>query len=122
MLILSRNAPQAASSRLRTHQYIPYLREAGAAADAVAPLFDATYLQHLYAADGRRHTLDGTKACLRRLRALLGTCLSVVWVEKEHFCFLSASFKTLLGVPWVVDYVDATFHTYDHHRRGAECV
>ena len=121
VLILSRHAPQAASSRLRTHQYIPYLREAGAKV-SVAPFFDATYLQRVYAAGGRRHALDVAKAYLRRLRALFGVRrYSAIWVEKELFPFLPAPFEallSLLGVPWVVDYDDATFHSYDHHHRG----
>jgi glycosyltransferase involved in cell wall biosynthesis len=121
VLILSRHAPQAASSRLRTYQYIPYLRAAGAEI-SVAPFFDAAYLQQLYAENSRRRYVEVGKAYIRRLRALFGVRrYSVVWVEKELFPFLPASFEAflrLMRVPYVVDYDDATFHTYDHHRRS----
>lgn len=119
VLILSRHAPLAASSRLRTHQYIPYLRAAGAEV-SVEPFFDAAYLQQLYSENTRRYIEVG-KAYLRRLTALFGARrYSVVWIEKELFPFLPASFEAffkLMRAPCVVDYDDATFHTYDHHRR-----
>jgi glycosyltransferase involved in cell wall biosynthesis len=118
--ILSRHSPQAASSRLRTIQFIPYLEAAGAEVQ-VFPFFDQSYLQALYRTGGRR-IQDITRAYLRRLLALRATRgASVVWVEKELFPFLpgtAESLLTCLGVPYVVDYDDATFHVYDQHRSG----
>jgi glycosyltransferase involved in cell wall biosynthesis len=119
VLMLSRHEPEAASSRLRTFQYLPYLRASGAAV-TVVPFFDTAYLRHLYGSGGHRRGPDVLAAYARRLRALTTVRRhSVVWVEKEVFPFLPASFERLLGWlgrPWVVDYDDATFHTYDRHR------
>lgn len=121
VLVLSRHESQAASSRLRTFQYIPQLRAAGAEV-TVSPFFDSAYLHHLYASGGRRRRGDVIAAYLRRLRAVLSVRrYSVVWVEKEVFPFLPDPFERMLhaiGVPYVVDYDDATFHTYDAHRSG----
>lgn len=119
VLILSRHEPQAASSRLRTFQFIPQLRAAGAAV-TVSPFFSSNYLKALYSSGGRRRTGDVAAAYLRRFRAMQAVRRhSVVWVEKEVFPFLPGPFEAmfrLAGVPYVVDYDDATFHTYDAHR------
>jgi glycosyltransferase involved in cell wall biosynthesis len=117
VLILSRHSPLAASSRLRTHQYIPYLESRGAHVTA-APFFDRPYLQKFYAS-GRRSALDVARAYARRIAALAKVRqASVVWVEKELFPFaprFAEAILSRLGVPYVVDYDDAIFHTYDDH-------
>lgn len=120
VLILSRHHPRAASSRLRTYQYIPYLEAMGWSVRA-SHFFDEAYLRSLYRSGGRRAG-DVARAYLRRVRALLSLRqASVVWVEKEVFPFLPGLAESLLarsGVPYVVDYDDATFHTYDLHRHA----
>ncbi len=120
ILILSRYAELGASSRLRTFQYIPYLEAQGAAVE-VAPFFDDDYLESFYATGNRQpgHVL---RAYLRRWRAMASARrASVVWVEKEIFPFLPAVFEGILaraGIPYVVDYDDAAFHTYDRSRHA----
>jgi glycosyltransferase involved in cell wall biosynthesis len=118
VLILSRHEPMAASSRLRTHQFIPALQAAGATVETSA-FFDETYLQALYRSGGRR-AADVARAYARRFRALRKVRkASVVWVEKEVFPYLPGGVEALLprmGIPYVVDYDDATFHLYDRHR------
>lgn len=117
VLILSRHNEKAASSRLRTIQYIPHLEAAGARV-SVAPFFDQTYLETFYKSN-KRHWHDVAMAYPRRLRALLtARHYSVIWAEKEIFPFLPGWAEGILGwlgVPYVVDYDDATFHTYDQH-------
>ncbi|MBS0444564.1 MAG: glycosyltransferase family 4 protein [Proteobacteria bacterium] len=117
ILLLSRYGEQAASSRLRTLQYLPYLRQAGIDVE-VASFFDDRYLDHLYRSGSRRVT-DVFRAYAHRFARLLSARRhAVVWVEKEVFPFLSGSFEALLRLaraPWVVDYDDAIFHTYDLH-------
>ncbi len=117
VLILSRHARQAASSRLRTYQYIPYLRARGARVTSV-PFFDESYLGRLYRSRGRG-ALDVLRAYSRRASALPGIRrASVVWIEKELFPYLPGFIESLpsrLGVRYVVDYDDATFHTYDNN-------
>lgn len=116
VLILSRHSTLAASSRLRTHQYIPFLESRGAHV-TVAPFFDRPYLQNLYAS-GKRNVLDVARAYARRITALARVRrASVVWIEKELFPFAPGFVEALLprlGVPYVVDYDDAIFHTYDN--------
>lgn len=118
VLILSRHVPDAASSRLRTFQYIPFLEAAGATV-STRSFFDATYLTNLYI-QGERNRLNVARAYLRRLKdSFHARRYSVVWLEKELFPYLPGFFErelTLLGIPYVVDYDDASFHTYDQHR------
>lgn len=120
VLVLSRHEPQAASSRLRTFQYVPALRLAGAEV-TISPFFDSTYLAHLYTTRGGRRLGDVARAYARRLMAVLTGIAGhdVVWIEKEVFPYLPGWLEALIrlsGVPYVVDYDDATFHTYDRHR------
>jgi glycosyltransferase involved in cell wall biosynthesis len=119
VLILSRHEPQAASSRLRTFQYIPALQAAGAEV-CNRPFFDAKYLRRLYGTRSRG-SADLLRAYALRAAALWDARRhDVVWVEKELLPFAPPWFEghlARLGVPYVVDYDDATFHTYDEHRR-----
>jgi glycosyltransferase involved in cell wall biosynthesis len=116
-LILSRHARQAASSRLRTYQYIPFLKARGACVTSV-PFFDEPYLDRLYSSGGRG-MFDVLRAYSRRMSVLPSIRrASVVWIEKEVFPFLPGFIESLpsrLGVRYVVDYDDATFHTYDNN-------
>ncbi len=117
VVILSRHTRQAGSSRLRTHQYIPFLEAQGA--DVVSmPFFNDSYLNKLYVS-GRREAWDVARAYARRLLSLATMRrASVVWIEKEIFPFIPGIVEALpshLGVRYVVDYDDATFHTYDQH-------
>lgn len=118
LLILSRYDRLGASSRVRSFQYIPFLEEAGIQV-RVAPFFDDRYLCRLYAT-GKRRMREVLPRYLKRLGVILASRrYSVVWVEKETFPFLPAMFERLLvnfKIPYIVDYDDATFHTYDQHR------
>jgi glycosyltransferase involved in cell wall biosynthesis len=118
ILLLSRHAPQAASSRLRTFQFISHLEAAGAQV-TVMPFFDQAYLDTLYRTGGR-HLWNLARAYLRRVRTLADIHrFSIVWIEKELFPFFPSAAESILarlGVPYVVDYDDAIFHTYDQHR------
>lgn len=120
ILILSRYSQTGASSRLRTHQFISYLEAAGAQV-TVSSFFDDTYLIKLYRS-GERRVRDIACAYLRRTRICAKIRkYDVVWVEKEVFPFLPSAFESLLfrsGTPYVVDYDDAIFHTYDLHKSG----
>lgn len=120
VLVLSRHEPQGASSRLRTFQYIKYLKAAGA--DVVnAPFFDEKYLRRLYVSRDRG-AKDVLRAYLLRLKVLLQARhkFHVAWIEKETLPFgpgLLEGWLGWLGLPYIVDYDDATFHTYDEHPR-----
>lgn len=118
VLLLSRHTRLGASSRVRSIQFIPGLREYGIHVDA-APLFNDDYLDRLYS--GRRRRVTPIAAEFgRRLWTLVRGGYDLVWVEKEAFPWLPAMAERALhasGTPYVVDYDDATFHDYDRHRR-----
>lgn len=118
LLLLSRYGPLGASSRLRMYQFTPALEAAGFEI-TVSPLFSDHYVESLYAT-GSRPRLEIFLGYLRRLKILLQVKqFDVVWVEKELFPYLPGMFEHSLArlkVPYVVDYDDAVFHTYDQHR------
>lgn len=119
VLILSRYDRQGASSRLRTLQYIPYLKASGLEVET-ASLFDAAYLGDLYG--GRRSMGRIAAQYLARLRKLRTTARpDVIWLEKEALPWLPWALERVSlpkGVPIVADYDDAIFHRYDTHRFG----
>lgn len=118
VLALTRYGSRGASSRLRFLQYGPYLERAGASVTVSPFLNDETFDR--FVVKKERHISDILPAYARRLRAVLTVRrYSLVWVEKEVFPFLPCDLYSLLsasGVPYVVDYDDAIFHTYDRHR------
>jgi glycosyltransferase involved in cell wall biosynthesis len=115
-LLLARHGALSASTRQRHLQYIPYLMSQGIQVD-VHTLLDDAYLEAFYA--GGRAWPSLVRAFLSRLRMLLhARRYDVLWIEKELFPFLPSWFEQVLstaGVPYVVDYDDATFHRYDAH-------
>lgn len=115
-LLLARHGGLSASTRQRHLQYIPYLASKGIQID-VHTLLDDAYLKAFYA--GGRTWPSLVRTFLGRLRVLLqARRYDVLWIEKELFPFFPAWFEQALeaaGVPYVVDYDDATFHRYDAH-------
>lgn len=118
VLMLSKYERSGASSRLRFYQYLPHLREAGIEV-TIAPLFSEAYVQHLQ--QGVRKPWEVLVAYAGRLRALwTAGQFDLIWLEKELLPWLPAWLERLLlsrQVPYVLDYDDAVFHLYDHHRR-----
>ena len=110
-----------AGSRIRSYQYLPYLAAQNMNV-TIAPLLDDEYLRGLYAGRGGR-LRAGLRAYAGRLRALAGCRkFDLIWVEDEILPFAPAVVEGLLarlGVPYVVDYDDAVFHSYEHHRQPA---
>lgn len=119
ILALPRYGRLGASSRLRTLQYLPALRDAGLQVD-LAPLLEDSYVTGLYS--GSISTLGVTRAYLRHLQCLIfRRHYDVLWVEKELFPWLPAAIELALipsRTALVVDYDDAVFHRYDEHRSG----
>ncbi|TVQ85326.1 MAG: glycosyltransferase [Chromatiaceae bacterium] len=117
LLLLTRHGALGSSSRVRLMTYRPWLEQAGFAVE-VSSFFDDVYLRQLYT-DGRAHRNDVLRAFGRRLRTLFGLRrYRLLWIEKELFPFLPGGvdgFLPRLGVPYVLDYDDATFHRYDLH-------
>ena len=104
-----------ASSRIRTIQYIPALRNQNIEV-SVSPLLSNYYLETLYA-NQKRKLGDVAKSYFQRLRVLV-SCgkYDLIWIEKELFKSFPAFFERLLdflNIPYVVVYDDAMFHYYD---------
>lgn len=120
ILLLSRYSRMGASSRLRTLQYLPYLKDAGFDVE-VRSFFDDAYLQALYS--GKRNRLSTSKYFSRRISQLLSARKAdVIWLEKEALPWIPWSLEGRLwprDVPVVTDYDDAVFHYYDTHRSAA---
>lgn len=120
ILSLTRFGRLGASSRLRSLQYFPILKTSSLSI-VNQPLIDDSALSHLYRA-GSYALTDLAKAYLRRLTTLWrSTTFDLIWIEKECLpwvpYFLEAGL--LKGLPYVLDYDDAVFHTYDLHRSPA---
>jgi glycosyltransferase involved in cell wall biosynthesis len=115
ILALTRYGRLGASSRLRFYQYLPRLEQGGMEV-TVAALSSDDYVARLYA--GQRPGWASIAAdFLGRAARLTGSGrYDLLWVEKELFPGAPALVERLLsrlGLPWVVDYDDATFHRYD---------
>jgi glycosyltransferase involved in cell wall biosynthesis len=105
-----------ASSRLRSHQYVPYLTDNGFEV-TLAPLFGDTYLYGLYTGNISKFAV----LCeyIQRVKYILNSSqFDLLWVEKEMLPWMPAWVELGLlsaKVPLVVDYDDALFHKYDQH-------
>lgn len=115
ILLLSRYTRMGGSSRVRFYQYLPYLESQGFEID-VLPLLDDAYLRGLY--NGRRPDYFRiARACVKRLWYVLAKRgYDLILVQYELFPWVPALEEILLRnirIPYVVDYDDAVFHTYD---------
>ena len=120
ILALTRYGQLGASSRLRTLQYLPWLRAADVTVE-VSPLFDDRYVLDMYAK--RISPIHVVGRYLKRLASLLRAGrYDMVWAEKELLPWLPSAIELglfLRKIPLVVDYDDALFHRYDQHRSAA---
>nr|NQU93467.1 glycosyltransferase family 4 protein [Bacteroidota bacterium] len=119
ILMFTRHSRSGASSRLRSYQYLPYLKENHIDV-SVTPLFNDQYLEGRYS--GNHIPVFTIVFCyMRRIQALLWCRkYDLLWIEKELFPFLPAWAEQVLSffrIPYVVDFDDAVFHNYDLHKR-----
>ena len=118
VLALTRYGLLGPSTRVRFGQFVEPLAALGIEVE-VMPLLGDEYVRRLYAGRPRsRRALVASYA--RRLRQSLGRRRAdVVWVEKELLPYVPAWVEqlALVGRRVVLDYDDATFHTYDRHPR-----
>ena len=118
IFIFSKYTDLAASSRLRTFQYVSYLNEAGFEV-CMAPFFDDRYLHGKYRY-GTQSIVMILKAYTNRFLNVLGVNSGdVIWIEKELFPYLPGFLEVLFlhkTVNYVVDFDDAIFHNYDQHK------
>ncbi len=110
VLLLTRYGRLGVTSRIRFLQYLPYLNAHGIDI-TVAPFLGDDYVESLY--KGRRSLSAVAGAYIRRVRQLLGSrAYDLLWVEKELLPWMPAIPERLVR-PYVVDYDDAVFHSYD---------
>lgn len=117
VLILTKYGRLGASSRLRFLQYLPSLKAVNIET-TIQPLISDEVLRQRYN--------KGSYDFFLLLKCYFNRCLAmikrnrfdVLWIEKEALPWAPFWFESLLlrGVPYVLDYDDAVFHTYDLHR------
>ena len=115
ILALLKYGKKAASTRQRFIQFQPALEDAGIEVD-YAPFFDDTHIAGLVA--GRRASVfTALRSYGRRFWKLLSARqYDAIWVHYELFPYLPGIVERLGRVvnrPIIVDYDDATFHSYD---------
>jgi len=114
ILFLPKYPSQAASSRLRTFQFLPFWENYSDRV-VVSPLLNEQYLRELYT-NKRISKLNILRCYLKRALILLRAYrYDLIWVEKELFPYLPPVAEWLLfrTKGYVVDYDDAIFHNYD---------
>lgn len=119
VLALTRYGMLGPSTRVRFTQFGAELASSGIAIDH-APLLGDAHLRRLYAGRGRR-PFAALAAYARHALTAARRRHDLVWVEKELLPYMPAWVERslLAGTPYVVDYDDATFHTYDQHPSQA---
>lgn len=117
VIIFSRYEDAGSSSRLRLFQYIPYL-ESRLIDVKISPLLPNDYVETVN--NGKKYS--STKLILRYIMRFwdVVTCSNsdLLIIEKELFPFLPPWTEIIINLfkkPYIVDYDDATFHTYDRH-------
>lgn len=118
VLALTRYGALGASSRVRLLQYVPLLAARGIDV-AAAPFFGDGYVRRLYS--GRPLGGEIAAAYARRLARLLQLRrFEVLWIEKELLPFapLAVEAAAIGETPYVVDYDDAVYRTYEGHARS----
>ena len=119
VLFLTKYARNGASSRYRSFQYLPYLKE-NKINYHVSPLFNENYLKNYYKF-GRSFLRDIISAFIRRLGILTkAKRFDSIVIEYELLPYFPAfleRYLTVLNIPYIVDYDDALFHQYDQHSK-----
>ncbi len=117
VILFAKYGRAGASSRIRSFQYIPFLKKNGIDVD-VSVLFEDKYIIELYQ-NSRRSVYYIFGRYLDRLKRIFSVKkYDLIWIEKELFPMFPAWAEWLISlkVPYVVDYDDAIFHNYDLHK------
>ncbi len=119
VLALTRFDRNGASSRMRTIQYQPLLRNLGIDL-TIQSFIDKDGLASRYLS-GRYSIRKLASRILTRVKTVVmdRPAYDLVWIEKEVIPWLPylAEKAILCGASYVLDYDDATFHNYDLHPR-----
>lgn len=114
VLALTRYTRLGSSSRLRFYQYAAALKDFGIDLK-ISPLLSDHYL-HCFNNQASTDWASVFSGYLHRLiKLFIVKKFDILWIEKELFPNLPAWFEQVLntlGIKYVVDYDDATFHNY----------
>jgi glycosyltransferase involved in cell wall biosynthesis len=117
VLSLTKYGRLGASSRMRSIQYMPFSVRAGYEVVSQALLKDELLIKRY--STGNYGFASLIQAYLARATMLLERrSFDVIWIEKEALPWFPAAIELMLlsGVPYVLDYDDAVFHSYDMHQ------
>ena len=119
VLFFTKYGKLGASSRYRTYQYLPLLEREGIRC-TISSLFTDEYLTARYRM-GRPGIASVLRGFFRRLSVFQGVdSYDLVVVEKELLPYMPIYLEQWLlnkTRAYTLDFDDALFHMYDHHRR-----
>ncbi|WGZ96185.1 MAG: glycosyltransferase family 4 protein [Candidatus Thiothrix putei] len=118
LLFLTKYDQTGASSRYRTYQYLPHLTSIDY---SVSPLLTGQYLQQRFTQSRLAQLWFIAKAYAARCWCILQAPrhYDLLFIEYELLPYFPAWLERYLHwrkIPYIVDYDDALFHQYDHHR------
>jgi glycosyltransferase involved in cell wall biosynthesis len=117
MLFLPKYDYAGASSRYRTHQFIPFFRERKISCD-VESFFDYAHIQSINISK-RGTKLNFLYFILKRFLLIFkARQYDLLFIEKELIPYFPSVIETILkwqGVKFILDYDDAVFHNYDQN-------
>ncbi len=117
ILMLTRHGYQGSSSRYRFYQYARFFKEQDIDI-SIESLFDDRYVENL-AKYGNKQYISIISSYLRRIWKLIRFNQKnyyLIFIEKELLPWIPYQLESLLlrsNIPYVLDYDDATFHSYD---------
>ncbi|HAZ10644.1 MAG TPA: glycosyl transferase family 1 [Candidatus Omnitrophica bacterium] len=118
ILFLPKYAHNAASTRYRVIQYIPYLKSLNIDC-AVVPLLSEAYLKVKFKT-GKTLYFEILKGFLKRIWVVLWAAkydLVVIYCEAlPYFPAILEKYLKLRRIPYVFDFDDAIFHAYGQHK------
>lgn len=120
ILFLTKYDTAGASSRYRTYQYLPFLKNYSY---TVSSLLSGQYLKKRFISGRSSQIRLILKAYFIRLFFILKSSkdYDLLIIEYELLPYFPAWLEGYLhwrGIPYIVDYDDALFHQYDHHRNS----
>lgn len=119
VLFLTKHEYLGASSRYRTLQYLPYLKNMGVYYK-ISPLFRDTYLKYKYQ-NGHENRFETFLSILNRIKVILiySSKYDLLVIEKELLPYFPPFLEILIKlkkIPFILDYDDAVWHNYDKNK------
>ena len=120
VLLLTHSGRKDSSSRIRLLQYVPSLKQQGIQVDVSSLLSDEYVLSVVLGQSTKSYWRLIFLGYYNRIKILFKVkSYDLIIIHKEIFPYIPAFVERLLhfiGVIYIVDYDDATFHKYDNHK------